>query len=39
LEVEVEGVSLLAKLAGDSELAIGSAAAVEIPVHRWHVFP
>ena len=39
LEVEVEGVSLLAKLAGDSELAIGSAAVVEIPAHRWHVFP
>ena len=38
LEVEVKGVSLMAKLAGDSELSIGSAAAVEIPTHRWHVF-
>jgi iron(III) transport system ATP-binding protein len=38
LEVEVKGVTLMAKLAGDSELSIGSAAAVEIPTHRWHVF-
>jgi len=39
LEVEVEGISLIAKLAGDSELLLGSSAAVEIPAHRWHVFP
>ena len=39
LEVEVKGISLIAKLAGDSELAIGSGAVVKIPAHRWHVFP
>jgi spermidine/putrescine transport system ATP-binding protein len=39
LEVEVKGVNLIAKLAGDCELAIGSSAMVEIPAHRWHVFP
>jgi len=38
LEVEVNGVSLMAKLPGDSELSIGAFAAVEIPAHRWHVF-
>ncbi len=31
--------NLLAKLAGDSDLAIGQEAAVELPAHRWHVFP
>jgi len=35
----VKGISLIAKLAGDSELAIGSGAVVKIPAHRWHVFP
>jgi ABC-type sugar transport system ATPase subunit len=39
LEVEVNGVTLLAKLAGDSELAVGQPAAVDLPSHRWHVFP
>jgi ABC-type sugar transport system ATPase subunit len=39
LEVEVNGVTLLAKLAGDSELVIGQEAAVELPAHRWRVFP
>ena len=39
LEVEVNGVTLLAKLAGDSELAVGQQAAVDLPSHRWHVFP
>jgi ABC-type sugar transport system ATPase subunit len=39
LEVEINGVTLLAKLAGDSELAVGQPAAVELPSHRWHVFP
>jgi iron(III) transport system ATP-binding protein len=39
LEVEVNGVSLLAKLAGDTELTVGQNAAVELPAHRWHVFP
>jgi iron(III) transport system ATP-binding protein len=39
LEVEVNGVSLLAKLAGDSDLIIGQQATVELPSHRWRVFP
>jgi spermidine/putrescine transport system ATP-binding protein len=39
LEVEVQGISLIAKLSGDSELTIGSSAAVEVPAQRWHVFP
>ena len=39
LEVEVNGVTLLAKLAGDTSLAVGQDAAVELPAHRWHVFP
>jgi iron(III) transport system ATP-binding protein len=38
LEVEVNGVTLLAKLAGDTALMIGQNAAVELPAHRWHVF-
>ena len=39
LEVEVNGVTLLAKLAGDTALTVGQNAAVEFPAHRWHVFP
>jgi iron(III) transport system ATP-binding protein len=39
LEIEINGVTLLAKLPGDSELAVGAPAAVELPAHRWHVFP
>ena len=39
LEVESNGVTLLAKLAGDSELVVGHEAAIELPAHRWHVFP
>jgi iron(III) transport system ATP-binding protein len=39
LEVEVNGVTLLAKLAGDTTLNVGQSAAVICPSHRWHVFP
>jgi iron(III) transport system ATP-binding protein len=39
LEVEVNGVTLLAKLAGDTSLTVGENAAVDLPAHRWHVFP
>jgi ABC-type sugar transport system ATPase subunit len=39
IEVDVNGVTLLAKLAGDSDLAVGQQAAVELPAHRWHIFP
>jgi len=38
LEVEVNGVNVLVKLAGDCSLAVGEEAAVELPAHRWHVF-
>jgi iron(III) transport system ATP-binding protein len=39
LEVEVNGVTLLAKLAGDATLNVGETAALEFPADRWHVFP
>ena len=39
VEVVVNGVTLMAKLVGDVELSVGDEAAVELPVHRWHVFP
>ena len=39
LEVEVNGISLLVKLAGDSDVGVGQEAAVDLPAHRWHVFP
>ncbi|HXV48032.1 MAG TPA: ABC transporter ATP-binding protein [Candidatus Binatia bacterium] len=38
LEVEINGVTLLAKLAGDTALKVGENAAVGLPSHRWHVF-
>ncbi|HEY7217451.1 MAG TPA: ABC transporter ATP-binding protein, partial [Candidatus Binatia bacterium] len=38
LEVEVKGVTLLAKLAGDTDLVVGQNAAIECPAQRWHVF-
>ena len=38
LEVEVNGVTLLAKLAGDTEVSVGQQAAVELPAQRWQVF-
>ncbi len=38
LEVEINGVTLLAKLAGDTELSVGQDAVVEMPAQRWHVF-
>lgn len=38
-EVEINGVTLLAKLAGDMDLIVGQNVCVELPVHRWHVFP
>jgi iron(III) transport system ATP-binding protein len=39
LEVEVNGVTVLVKLAGDCSLVVGQEAAVELPPERWHVFP
>jgi iron(III) transport system ATP-binding protein len=39
LEVELNGVTLLAKLAGDTELAVGQNAVVELPAQHWHLFP
>jgi iron(III) transport system ATP-binding protein len=38
IEVDVNGVGLLVKLAGDTELSIGHQAAVDLPSHRWHVY-
>ena len=38
-EIEINGVTLLAKLAGDMDLTVGQNASVELPSHRWHVFP
>jgi iron(III) transport system ATP-binding protein len=39
IEVEVNGVTLMAKLAGDTELSIGERTPVLLPTDRWHVFP
>ncbi|HWO42043.1 MAG TPA: ABC transporter ATP-binding protein [Candidatus Eisenbacteria bacterium] len=38
LEIEVNGVAMLVKLAGDTELAIGDQAVVELPADRWRVY-
>jgi iron(III) transport system ATP-binding protein len=38
LEVEVNGVTLLAKLAGDTALSVGQQVAIELPMQRWQVF-
>jgi iron(III) transport system ATP-binding protein len=38
LEVELNGVTLLAKLAGDTSLRVGENASIDLPAHRWHVF-
>ena len=38
LEVEVNGVTLLAKLAGDTKLRVGQQAVVDFPAQRWQVF-
>jgi iron(III) transport system ATP-binding protein len=38
IEVEINGLNLLAKLAGDTELTVGQQAVVELPANRWHVF-
>ncbi|MGE5301813.1 MAG: ABC transporter ATP-binding protein [Alphaproteobacteria bacterium] len=39
IEVEVNGVTLMAKLAGDTELRVGERTPVLLPADRWHVFP
>ncbi len=39
LEIEVNGVTLIAKLAGDADLSVGEQTVVELPAHRWQVFP
>jgi iron(III) transport system ATP-binding protein len=38
LEVEVNGVMLLAKIAGDTKLCVGQQAIVDLPAQRWQVF-
>jgi len=39
IEIEVNGITLVAKLAGDTQFSIGERTAVELPADRWHVFP
>lgn len=39
IEVEINGVTLMAKAAGDSDVAVGQEATVDLPAHRWHLFP
>ena len=39
IEIEVNGITLMAKLAGDTQLCVGEHTAVELPADRWHVFP
>ncbi len=39
LEVEVNGVSLLVKLPGDSEFSVGQKTTLILPLDRWHLFP
>ena len=39
IEVEVNGVTLMAKLAGDTPLSVGEHTPVLLPADRWHVFP
>jgi iron(III) transport system ATP-binding protein len=39
LEVEVNGVSFLVKLHGDSDFAVGQKTTVNLPLDRWRVFP
>ena len=39
VEVEVNGVMLLAKLPGDAAVAVGEKASVTLPPARWRVFP
>ena len=39
LEVEVNGVSLLVKLPGDSEFSVGQKTSLNLPLDRWRVFP
>ena len=38
LEVEINGVNLLVKLAGDSDFRVGQKAALDLPPERWRVF-
>ena len=39
LEVEVNGVSLLVKQAGDTEFSVGQRVKTAFPADRWHVYP
>ncbi|HEY2986269.1 MAG TPA: ABC transporter ATP-binding protein [Candidatus Binatia bacterium] len=39
LEIEINGVSLLVKLPGDADFAVGQKISVNLPLHRWRVFP
>ncbi len=39
IEIEVNGVTLMAKLAGDTPVSSGDHASVEFTTDGWHVFP
>ncbi len=39
IEIEVNGITLVAKLAGDVPFASGDRTTVELVADRWHVFP
>jgi iron(III) transport system ATP-binding protein len=39
LEIEINGVTLLAKLAGDTDITVGQKTSVILPPERWRVFP
>jgi iron(III) transport system ATP-binding protein len=38
VEIDINGMTLTAKLAGDSAVTLGAHTGIELPVHRWHVF-
>ncbi len=38
VEIEVNGITLMAKLAGDTQLGIGERTTIELAADRWHVF-
>ncbi|HWP57459.1 MAG TPA: ABC transporter ATP-binding protein [Candidatus Acidoferrales bacterium] len=39
LEIEANGVVLIVKLPGDTDLQVGQQASVFLPPDRWHVYP
>jgi hypothetical protein len=39
VEIDIDGMILTAKLAGDAAVPVGARTGIELPVHRWHLFP